>query len=266
MTRVLVLGNSHAATLRRAFPQIAQAHPHLTLTFWGLPGGAFEKATTGPDGRLRPDPTDRVSLRKTDQWAIADSVDLGTYDHIFLVGLRYGLRTAYALMRGLQPLDWGRRDGAQGVSPGLLRAALRAEIDASLAAQAARTPYDARYTLMPAPYPAAQVLRRGTLHEPVTTAAATLARAPELMAMYEGEMLAAHAAMGVAFAPQPRATLARPLLTQDLHLEDPARDARHMNAGYGLTAFQAMVAATALIPAAFPCSAAPAVGQTTARP
>jgi hypothetical protein len=241
--RVLVLGTSHAATLRRAFPAIAAAYPGLALSFWGLPGAAFAKAAVGADGRLHPDPQDGVSQRKVIDWNGQDSIDLAAFDRILLVGLRYRMGPVHALLRGLHPYEWGRRKGALGVSEGFLRAAVRAEIEASLSAQAARTPFDARYVALPAPYPAAVVMEAGDLHEPLTKAIAGQKMAAEMMALYEDELARAHAALGIGFVPQPRETLAQAWLSIPDHLEEPDRDARHMNADYGRIAFEAVACA-----------------------
>lgn len=238
--RVLVLGTSHAATLRRAFPAISAAYPGLTLRFWGLPSAAFAKAAVGSDGLLRPDAEDAVSQRKTAEWNGADSIDLAAFDRILLVGLRYGLRPILQLMRNLQPVEWGPRKGAIGVSKGFLQAAIRADIDASLMAQNARTPFDARFVALPAPYSATVVTEPGALHQPVTRAVAGQKTASALMALYEEALARAHAAVGIGFVPQPRQTIARPFLSLPDHLEDAARDARHMNADYGLIAFDAI--------------------------
>ena len=241
--RVLVLGTSHAATLRRAFPAIAATYPGLTLGFWGLPSAAFTKAAVGEDGLLRPDPQDQVSRRKVMEWNGQDSVNLASFDRILLVGLRYGLGSVLQLMRNLQPLEWGRRKGALGVSKGFLQAAIRAEIDAALAAQNARTPFDRRFVALPAPYPATVVVQPGELHQPVIRAVAGQKTAADLMALYEGELARAHAAHGIGFVPQPRDTLAQAWLSIPDHLEEPDRDARHMNADYGLIAFDAIAGA-----------------------
>lgn len=241
--RVLVLGTSHAATLRRAFPAIAASYPGLSLSFWGLPGAAFAKAAVGEDGRLRPDPEDATSQRKVIDWNGQDSIDLAGFDRILMVGLRYRLGPVLHLMRHLAPYEWGRRKGALGVSFGFLQAAVRAEIEASLSAQAARTPFDARFVALPAPYPATVVMGAGDLHEPLTRTIAAQKMAGELMALYEGELARAHAALGIGFVPQPRATLAQAWLSIPDHLEEPDRDARHMNADYGLIAFDAIAGA-----------------------
>lgn len=261
--RVLVLGTSHAATLRRAFGDFVQSLTEadkdrapppapMDLQFWGLPGAAFLKAAIGPDGLLRPDPADPVGLRKSTEWNGSAALDLAGFDRIWLVGLRHGLRPVLQIMRALQPYDWGKRagtrSGVQGVSLGFLRAAIRAEVDAGLSAQAARIPFDARMTALPAPYPAKMVTatgaQAGSLGEPVTRAVAQLERAADLMALYEDEVAAAHAAHGLGHLPQPRETLAAPFLTDDRYVDDPAQDARHMNSAYGLIALKALKAAS----------------------
>lgn len=241
--RVLVLGNSHAATLRLGFPAIAMAYPGVALSFWGLPGAAFGKARVGADGRMAADASDALSLRKVTSWNETETVDLTAYDRVFLVGLRYGYRPALQLMRRLQPLDWGRRDRAQGVSEGFLRASVRGLIDASLAEQTARTPFDERFVALAAPYPAASVtVVDGQLYEPITAVVSGLPRAADLCALYEDELTAAHAAAGLAFVPQPARTVSAPFLSDPAFLAEPARDGRHMNADYGLAAFADLMA------------------------
>lgn len=242
--RVLVIGTSHAAALRRAFPALCAAEPALKPDFWGLPGAAFQKARLGADGHLRPDPQDPHGARKAAEWNGADSVDLAPYDRIFLAGLRYGLGTLFAVMRDLQPVEWGPRKGAQPVSLGFLRAALAAEVGAAVAAQRARIPFDSRFVLIPAPYPAREVTRNTSAHfEPLTRHAATLPQAAALMAMFEQALCEAHAAADVRLVLQPRETLAAPFLTRDDFIDTAERDARHMNADYGQIAFAAMLAA-----------------------
>jgi hypothetical protein len=57
------------------------------------------------------------------------------------------------------------------------------------------------------------------------------------MDLFEGEIARALAERGLAFAPQPRQTLAGPFTTRDAFLADPARDARHMNDAWGRIAW-----------------------------
>jgi hypothetical protein len=249
--KVLVLGNSHAATLRSAFPAIQTAFPDFSLSFWGLPGAAFDKASAGPDGVLRPDDQDLVAERKVLQWNATATVDTRAFDAIYLVGLRYGLRAVMQMCRSLQPLEWGRRNRALGVSLAFLRAGIRAEVQAHLANLTRRIPMDSRFALMPAPYPATTATEEGTGFEAVTRALAGMKTAPALMALFEQEIEAAHAALGLRLVPQPRDTLARPWLTDARFLQDSAQDARHMNADYGLIAFRALAAPPITAAAAF---------------
>lgn len=242
--RILVLGSSHAACLRDAFPAIRSVAPDLELRFWGLPGGAFQKARVGEDGLLRPDPLDRVGMKKVAAWNTEAEIDLARFDRIFLVGLRFGLSDMLRQMGDLQPVEWGARSGALGVSTAFLRAAFEATAERGLSAQAERTPLDARFTLMPAPYPAVLATQLGgPRYEPALHRAAELERAAELMAMAEEAMRKAHADRGLSFVAQPRDTLAAPFLSRDDLLQEAAEDARHMNSNYGLIAFRALLAA-----------------------
>lgn len=245
MTRVLVLGTSHAACLRDAFPEIRKTAPQCSLDFWGLPGGAFHKARIGDDGLLRPDPTDRIGVKKVATWNDKAAIDLAPYDRIFLVGLRLGLYDMLKMMVALQPLDWGRRNGALGVSERFLRAAFEAEVGAGLSAQALRTPLDARFTFMTAPYPARLATAPdGPREEPVLRKAAELERASDLLDMVEESLHSVLAARGVGFVAQPRDTLASPFLTRDSFLHAAEKDARHMNTDYGQIALQALLASS----------------------
>ena len=241
--RILVLGTSHAACLRDAFPAILSVAPELDLTFWGLPGGAFQKARMGEDGILRPDPSDRIGRKKVSAWNTATEIDLAPFDRIFLVGLRFGLNDMLRQMAELQPLDWGPRAGAIGVSCGYLRAAFEASAALSLAAQAERIALDERFILMPAPYPAVLSTQLGgPRYEPNLHRASEMNRASDLMDMAEAAMRKAHVERGLGFVTQPRETLAAPLLSRDDLLQDSAQDARHMNSHYGLIAFRALLA------------------------
>ena len=244
MTRVLVLGTSHAMTLRRAAAQIAADHPEMSVTYWGLPGAAFATLRCDGDGVLRADPANLTGQRKLADWGLADHVDLRPFDHIFLVGIHYHQRALLKLLRGLQPWEWGYRPGAMRVSLGLLESAMTAEVALKLADQSANIPFDSRFVLMPAPCSAERVVTQGPLHEATTTALAESPYAARSFALLQKAMAAPHRALGVAFVPQPEATLARPWLTRDEFLIDPDADARHMNSNYGRIAFNALVAAT----------------------
>lgn len=242
--RILVLGTSQALALRAAFPAVQAQRPDIDLSFWGLPGASFHRAAIAADGLLCPDPDDHTGRKLAAQWNGAEAVDLTQFDRIFLVGLRYGLQPVLRMALALQPAEWGDRPGARLVSEAFLSAAIQARIAETLDSQSRRTPLDGRFLFMPAPYPAEVAVRADAPHdEPTLRQACQLPAAARLMALFEELLAEAHAARGVGFAPQPRATLAAPFVTRDIHLDDPARDARHMNATYGQLALTGLLAA-----------------------
>lgn len=242
--RILVLGTSQALALRAAFPAIRAQRPDIELAFWGLPGASFHRTAIAADGLLRPDPDDLAGRKLSAQWNGAEAVDLTQFDRIFLVGLRYGLQPVLRMAAALQPAEWGDRPGARLVSEAFLGAAIQARIAETLDSQSRRTPLDGRFLFMPAPYPAERAARAtGPQAEPALRQACQLSAAARVMALFEELLAQAHAALGVGFAPQPRETLAAPFLTRDVHLDDPARDARHMNSTYGQLALTGLLAA-----------------------
>jgi len=242
MRRTLILGNSHAAMLRRAATETG-AMARGEVAFWGLPGGAFGKARTGADGILRPDPDDALSLQKLTEWNVAPQIDLAGFDRVFLVGLRFGLRAVLTLFQGVAAAELTARPGARLVSAAFLRAACAGMVRDSLAGHLARIPGDARFAVMAAPYPGLVTAMPGPLREAPMVAIRSHPDAATLLQLYEAEVAAAVTAAGMTFVPQPRLTLAAPFLTRVEHLADPAREGRHMDGAFGHLALQALDAA-----------------------
>lgn len=242
MSRILVIGSSHAAAQRRALPRIAEAYPQHQVSCWTLTARCFNAAVVGPDGILTPDPK-RPGVRKQAlRWNGADSIDLSPFDHILMAGLDQGIDRVLHLTARLQPLDWGARDGARGVSLDFLRAALRGVVEATLVAQKARIPFDPRFAATPVPYATRASHDPARGHSPDAARVSQLPQAAALMALYEAELAAAHLAQGLAFVPQPEASRAAPWVTDDRFIDPASADALHMNADYGFLAFQAFAA------------------------
>ena len=242
MSRILVIGSSHAAAVRRALPLIAAEYPHHQITCWTLTASCFDMARVGQDGILTPDPTRPGVARQALRWNGADSVDLRLFDHILMCGTDLGAPQSIGLLAGLQPLEWGQRLGARGVSMDFLRAAVRVAIDTALLAQKSRIPFDPRFAAIPVPYASDES------HDPAASPlppAACLARHPQgqaLCELYEAELVAACRAEGLTFVPQPRETLARPWVTRGQFIDTNVKDNRHMNDAFGLHIFRAFAA------------------------
>lgn len=242
MSKILVIGSSHAAALRRALPAIAVEFPHHEVTCWTLTARCFNLAVTGPDGVLTPDPN-RPGVRKQAlRWNGADSVDLKTFDHILIMGPDLGIGQVLNMLARLQPAEWGPRDGARIVSLDFLKTALRAHLGAALAAQSRRTPFDARFSAAPIPFASELSFHPSRGHSPDAAIVSRLPRAADLFTIYEQELRAACLDNDLAFVPQVRDSLARPWVTQDSYVDANVADGLHMNATYGQLTFRAFAA------------------------
>lgn len=247
MTRILLLGNSHAAALRPALRLLSEGHANLGCRFWGLPGGTFAKVVQDHDGHLRLPAGNRFAQRKSLQWQVSPELDPRPFDHILLVGLRFHHRALVQQLGRLWAWEWGpmpaRADGLPlfAVSLRFLEAVIAQDIAATLSSQAARIPLDPRMVLMPAPYSGSITLQNGPLYEPATAALARHPQAALLRDMFECSLQTVCQAQGLRLCLQPRASLAAPWLSSDSFLALPEQDGRHLNDAYGQMALTALV-------------------------
>lgn len=256
MTRLLLLGNSHAAALRPALRLLAEGRDDLACQFWGLPGATFAKVIQHGDGHLRLPTGDRFAQRKSLQWQVSPEIDPRPFDHILLVGLRFHHRALVQQLGRLWAWDWGAPpDRAEGlpfhpVSLRFVEAVIAREVATTLSNQTARIPLDQRVILMPAPYSASTTTQSGALYEPATAALAQHPKSAQLHEMFETALLAAAQAQGLRLCLQPRDTIAAPWLSDDRYLALADQDGRHLNDAYGRIALGAMMAMIGLQPAA----------------
>lgn len=246
MTRLLLLGNSHAAALRPALRRLGESHDGLACQFWGLPGATFAKVIQHGDGHLRLPAGDRFAQRKSLQWQVSPEIDPRPYDHILLVGLRFHHRALVQLLSRLWAWDWGtppvRGEGLafHPVSLRFVEAVIAQEIAMTLSNQTARIPLDQRVVLMPAPYSASTTTRSGALYEPATAALALHPKAAQLQEIFESALQTTAQAQGLRLCLQPRDTIAAPWLSDDSYLALPDQDGRHLNDAYGQIALGAL--------------------------
>lgn len=265
--RLLVIGTSHAGTLRMAEAAIAADWPDRRPQWYALPGGAFATARRDAEGMFGPDPDHPTGPRKAIEWNGRDRIDLRPYDRILLVGERFRLFYIAALLRDVDIWDHPSRGSARSLSLAFVTDAIRALVD--LAADQVLTQFgpDARITVAPAPYPLLRAGERGWGHDRAIAGLRGLPAAAEIEALYEGVIAEALAARGYGCLFQPEDTRAGPFATADRFARPgpdtppgapPRRpDLRHMNAAFGHRVYAAWMQRLAAEPAPQGLSAAP---------
>lgn len=249
MTRLAVIGSSHVGCVRQCDDQIRATHPGLELAYFALPGAPFRRAARDQDGdifRAYPDnPREAALVEKING---ATEIDLGPFDHIWVIGHRYGMGRILRLFMKFDVLEMGRTGQPRTVSEAFMTAAMAGEIAASCARIKAQFGDDARITCSAAAYPAQKARQPGKFHEPPLAHILTHPDRDAIFARFEDQIGKALAAEGYGHLRQPADTLAAPFATQTRFLRDArdfrdtsreAGDLRHMNAEYGFRLFQA---------------------------
>lgn len=230
--RIAVIGSSHVAAIKDAAPDIAAAYPHVALTFFALPGGVFRRARlrNGTFAAANLDPAESAFIQKING---ATSLDVGGFDHLWVVGDRFGLGQVLAL-RQTAPED---------------------QIDLIVTESVSRlqSQFGTQNNLVfsPAPYPALAATQAGPKHE---MRLARMLRNPDgskILSRFESAIASQLAATGYTAVLQPATTRAAVFATEDKFLQNaptlaagqqPDRDLRHMNAAYGHLLFDAFAA------------------------
>lgn len=261
MTRLAIVGSSHIGAIRQADDKITLACPNLDVTYFGLPGAPFRRACRGEDGVLRVNATSDAQARMIRRINGVQELDLGPFDHIWVVGFRFGLGKVLRLLKRYDVLEM-RRTGRQGtVSEAFFWAAVQAETEHICAAIFANYGADTRISISPAPYPAQKASEPGPHFEPALTHILHHPERDRIFVGFEDRIARGLAARGYRFQPQPRQTLAAPFATCSEYLRGAvdfrdssaaSTDLRHMNADYGFTLFHAF----AELHPAFGCSIA----------
>jgi hypothetical protein len=133
MTRhVAVVGTSNIGALKYAEAEIAERHPDISLTFYGLPGGKFAEAGVDRAGHFRPSAADAAARRMARRVNGTEALDLTRFDAVFAVGDTLGMVNALFLAAQYDVVDWPARRG----KPLLSMAALRAAISEAVAERA----------------------------------------------------------------------------------------------------------------------------------
>ncbi|WP_224813883.1 hypothetical protein [Hasllibacter sp. MH4015] len=253
--KVAIVGTSNIGALKYAAPRIAQTFPDIEVTFFGLPGGKFDK--TRVDGTIfGPDRSDLQLYRLSRRVNGAPQIDLAPFDHILVIGDTFGLPACLFTAIHYDIADWPARNGKPLMSEPAFLSAMDEAI--ALRTDHLRAQFGAlRLHAALAPYPTTGVVPEGPHHQQPYAAMATHPDAARIEEMFHNRLRAALHARDISFVPQPPETVAQPFLTkepfgigsQDFRTEGVVlNDHRHMNADFGTSLFTAFAIAIGQAP------------------
>lgn len=249
MSRLLILGNSHATTLRLAEDEIAAAHPGYDITFYGLPAIAYDRASIDAGGLFGPASDDTFGANKAAEWNGSTRIDLAPFDRIFVIGHRWRMFYLARLLyiRYVHGMQKNRQKS--GITESFLMAALAAWVRDGSDEIVAKFGADPRMIFAPSPYPMARASLKRPEWEPAFALTSRHENRDMILDVYEAMIADAMEARGYQFVPQPRGTLERAFLTKDEYARVPDTelgqdgvkdDHRHANAAYARILFEAM--------------------------
>lgn len=247
MTRLAIVGSSHVGAIRQCDDYLRKHWPGVQIDYFALPGAPYRRAERTPDGIFHARPANPAEAKLIARINGATEIDLTPHDLIWVTGNRYGLGRVLGLLAKYDILEMPRTGRKAVISQAFFNAAMRAEIDASCDRIATQFGRDKRLIFTPAPYPAETVREKGPFHEAALTHIFTHPERDAIFALYEAKIRDALAARSFGFMAQPPQTLAAPFATKAKYLNDARdfrdptarlKDARHMNADYGLALTQ----------------------------
>lgn len=245
MTRLLVLGSSHAGALRAADAAFRRAFPAVETGYFTAPSGVFLSCRTDRQGRFALGPAARAHEKTILRINGTLSCDLKAWDHILLVGFRPTFDPIADLFVDCDLLEGVRTGRPRLVSQAFLAAIARQQAETFIAALRARFRGDRRLTIQLGPSPSEGALDDPDAGSLPKRVAARLAH-PDLPAISDWwltVMTRAIEATGRVLTDQPPETLAGPAVTRRDYAERAINESGvlhkrtdhiHMNADYGL--------------------------------
>jgi hypothetical protein len=253
MTRkIAVVGTSNIGAVKYAEAEITAAHPDLSVTFFGLPGGKFAEAGVDATGVFRPAQGDGVAHKLAERVNGTAALDLTGFDAVLAIGDTLGMPQTLFVAAHYDVADWPtRRDKPLMSTPAFLSA-----MEEAITARADHLTRQFRgveclFAAL-APYPTVAVTRRGPHRQEPYASVADHPELPRIHALYRDALTRALKARGITFVPQPAETVAGPFMTKpdyamgamDFRTEGKVLDDhRHMNAAFGASLFRAFALA-----------------------
>ncbi|GAB5449287.1 hypothetical protein [Gymnodinialimonas sp.] len=254
--KVAVIGTSNIGAVKYAADRIAAAHPNLSLTCYGLPGGKFDEAKVNADGIFQPSQEDSKLLKLAHRINGTTGIDLGAFAHTLVIGDTLGMPHTLWTALNYDIADWPARTGRDLLSLPAFHATMAEAI--SLRADHLRSQFaDHKIHVALAPYPTTAVVPKGPHHQQPYAGMATHPQADTIHTLYRAALTQALIARNMTFIPQPAETIAAPFLTREryghgsLDFRNEGKqlnDHRHMNADFGASLFDAFAIAIGATP------------------
>lgn len=256
--RIAVVGTSNIGALKYAAPIIAAEHPHLAVTFYGLPGGKFAQSGVDEAGHFQPPRGDQETRKLAQRVNGTVALDLRGFDAVLVVADTLGMTQTLFVAMQHDVVDWPTRRDRPLLSGPAFHAAMTEAISARTDALARQFTGIAPLYAALAPYPSVGVTRPGPHRQEPYASVAAHPELPRIHTLFRAALRGALADHGIAFVPQPDDTLAGPFLTKedfahgamDFRAEGRVLDDhRHMNAAFGASLFRAFALALGPNPA-----------------
>lgn len=246
MTRLLIIGSSHVGALKNAKAQFCASRPDIHMDFFGLRGPTFLKSTVDAEGVFHPPATGEADRALIEQTNGATQAETASYDHVMLIGYRFGFAEIASLLEHHDILGMDGAGHAQTIDLPLVEDMIDAMIAASLSpVLEALAPAGRSFTLCLAPYPAKSIASRAHKMAFAREMKAFWAHpAAELVfQMWHTRLLSQIETAGHRLLSQSHRTMAGPFATKPMFAKAPEHldgrpmkktDHRHMNADFGL--------------------------------
>lgn len=247
MTRLLIIGSSHVGALKNAESLFLTGRPGIEIDFFGLRAPAFLKSRVDADGVFHPPEQDESGHELILKANGAPTVLTAAYDHVMLIGYRFGFPEVASLLQNHNILGVNPAGHDGTIDMALVEDMIDAMIDASLReVLEALAPANRSFTLCLAPYPSKGIASRAPKMELARELVAFWDHpgAAQVFEMWLSRVRSRIEAAGHVLLDQPYRTVAGPFATKPMFARAPENfdgsamkgtDHRHMNADFGLT-------------------------------
>ncbi len=248
MSRVAIVGSSHVGAIRQASPRIEVEFPGHQFTYFALPGAPFRRMQVDADGTLRIGAATEAEKKLSRRVNGDIHLDLRPFDHVWVIGNRYGFGRIMRLFLEHDVLDWAPTGRDRTMSLAFGTRVLETLVEEACARIEGRFGRDPRLVLTPGPYFSESALEKGEGFDRWMSKIFIHPHAATIEAKFEAAIRDRLDARGMALLMQPPQTRALHLATRAEYIRDARdfgnldrrlTDLHHMNAEFGYQLFRA---------------------------